>query len=195
MRGDDLRKDRNEINSKISNGYASDLVKQIKNMNEGKYLEPLINPTKSDFCVGVSGYPEKHFEAIDFKTDIKYLKEKVENGADYIVTQMFFDNKVYFDFVERCRKEGINIPIIPGIKILSTERHLTASFQNIFIFLYLKSSKIPLREKQKMKYVIQEKNGQLIKFKSCSRAALPAYTFILWHLLNFPLKLYPSSSN
>ena len=135
LRGDDLRKDRNEINSKISNGYASDLVKQIKNMNEGKYLEPLIDPFKSDFCVGVSGYPEKHFEAIDFKTDIKYLKEKVENGADYIVTQMFFDNKVYFDFVERCRKEGINIPIIPGIKILSTERHLTALPKHFYISL------------------------------------------------------------
>ena len=93
-------------------------------MNSGKYLEPLIDPFKTNFCIGVGGYPEKHFEANDMNTDIKRLKQKVNNGADYIVTQMFYDNKAYFKFVEMCKKEGIGVPIIPGIKILSTESHL-----------------------------------------------------------------------
>ena len=135
VRGDELRSDRNLSKSKNTNFYASDLVKQIKDMNEGRYLEPLIDPFKSDFCIGVGGYPEKHFEAIDLKSDISRLKEKVDSGADYIVTQMFFDNKVYFDFVDKCRDEGIEIPIIPGIKILSTEKHLTALPKHFFIDL------------------------------------------------------------
>ena len=121
VRGDKLRKD---PLSEKNNHYASDLVKQIKDMNSGQYLEPLVDPFKTDFCIGVGGYPEKHFEAINMKTDLKQLKKKVENGADYIVTQMFYDNKAYFNFVKRCRDEGIDVPIIPGIKILSMESHL-----------------------------------------------------------------------
>ena len=121
VRGDKLRK---APLTKRNNHYASDLVKQINDMNSGLYLEPLVDPFKTDFCIGVGGYPEKHFEAIDMKTDLKLLKKKVENGADYIVTQMFYDNEVYFNFVKRCRDEGIDVPIIPGIKILSMESHL-----------------------------------------------------------------------
>jgi len=121
VRGDKLRK---APLTKRNNHYASDLVKQINDMNSGLYLEPLADPFKTDFCIGVGGYPEKHFEALDMKTDIKQLKKKVENGADYIVTQMFYDNEVYFNFVKRCRDEGIDVPIIPGIKILSMESHL-----------------------------------------------------------------------
>ena len=91
-----------------------------------KYLYSEIeNAYPTDFCIGVAGYPEKHFEAPNFQTDLKYLKQKVEMGAEYIVTQMFFDNNKYFDFVARCRDAGINIPIIPGLKSLKTARQLT----------------------------------------------------------------------
>lgn len=101
--------------------YAIELVDQIMNMNKGIYLdEELENITPTDFSVGVAGYPEKHIEAPNIKTDLKYLKQKIDAGADYIVTQMFFDNQHYFNFVDLCRKEGIKVPIIPGIKPIST---------------------------------------------------------------------------
>ncbi len=123
VRGDDLRRNMT-TNGKTINYYASDLVSQIKKMNRGKYLDELLDASATDFCVGVGGYPEKHFEAVDLDTDIKYLKEKVINGADYIVTQMFYNNKSYFEFVSKARAIGIKIPIIPGLKILTTEKHL-----------------------------------------------------------------------
>jgi methylenetetrahydrofolate reductase (NADPH) len=105
--------------------YASELVSQIKNMNEGKYLhEEAEYLNASNFCIGVAAYPEKHFEATDLDTDIENLKQKVAAGADYIVTQMFFDNQKYFDFVGRCRAEGISVPIIPGLKVLATKKQL-----------------------------------------------------------------------
>lgn len=106
------------------NKFAIDLVKQIKEMNRGEYLEDIVNAVPTDFCVGVAGYPEKHFEAPNLDWDIKKLKEKVDAGGDYIVTQMFFNNDVYFDFVEKCREQGIHVPIIPGLKILTTHNHL-----------------------------------------------------------------------
>ena len=106
------------------NKYACDLVKQIRNMNNGDYLEDIVNAEPTDFCVGVAGYPEKHFEAPNLDWDIKKLREKVDAGADYVVTQMFFDNAAYFRFVEKCRENDINVPIIPGLKILSTQNHL-----------------------------------------------------------------------
>ena len=107
------------------NSYAFELVQQIKELNKGKYLHNIIETTnKSDFCIGVAGYPEKHLEAPNMDTDLKRLKEKVDAGADYVVTQMFFDNKKYFDFVDRARKIGINVPIIPGIKPIAVQRHL-----------------------------------------------------------------------
>lgn len=124
VRGDELRKHKAQDLSR--NKYASDLVKQIKNMNKGKYIEDLVDVNQTNFCVGVGGYPEKHFEASSFESDIDMLKYKVDCGADYIVSQMFFDNNVFFKFVDLCRKNGIVIPIIPGIKILSLERHLEA---------------------------------------------------------------------
>ncbi|WP_019987072.1 methylenetetrahydrofolate reductase [NAD(P)H] [Rudanella lutea] len=105
--------------------YASELVEQVVNMNRGVYLhEEDTALAPSSFCVGVAAYPEKHFEALDPDTDFDFLKKKVEKGADYIVTQMFFDNQKYFDFVNRCREHGITIPIIPGLKPLSTRRQL-----------------------------------------------------------------------
>ncbi|MDQ7040031.1 MAG: methylenetetrahydrofolate reductase [NAD(P)H] [Rhodothermus sp.] len=106
------------------NEYAVDLVQQIANMNRGIYLEPLEDAVPTDFCIGVAGYPEKHFEAPNLTWDILNLKRKIEAGAHYVTTQMFFDNRHYFRFVERCREMGINVPIIPGLKILTSKRHL-----------------------------------------------------------------------
>lgn len=105
--------------------YAIDLVKQIKNLNCGKYLHDVVEAhDKANFCIGVAGYPEKHIEAPSLQTDLKRLKEKVEAGAEYVVTQMFFDNKKYFEFIGAARKIGIEVPIIPGIKPLAVKRHL-----------------------------------------------------------------------
>lgn len=106
------------------NKYALDLVNQIKDMNRGQYLENIGNAHETNFCVGVAGYPEKHFEAPNLDFDIKQLKKKVRAGGDYIVTQMFFDNEAYFNFVEKCRDAGIDCPIVPGLKVLTRERHL-----------------------------------------------------------------------
>jgi len=106
--------------------YAIDLLRQVKNLNHGEYLDKeLENSAKTNFCIGVAGYPEKHYEAPNFNTDLKYLKQKVDEGAEYIVTQMFFDNSKYFAFVDACRKAGINVPIIPGIKPLATAKQTT----------------------------------------------------------------------
>ena len=106
--------------------YAIDLLKQVRNLNSGIYLEEdLKNTTQTKFCIGVAGYPEKHFEAPNMDSDLKYLKEKVDAGADYIVTQMFFDNAKYFSFVDACREIGINVPIIPGLKPVYTRKQMT----------------------------------------------------------------------
>lgn len=106
--------------------YASDLLKQVVNLNSGIYLEEeLKNTTKTKFCIGVAGYPEKHFEAPNMDTDLQYLKKKVDAGADYIITQMFFNNQKYFDFVKACRAIDINVPIIPGLKPIYSKKQLT----------------------------------------------------------------------
>jgi methylenetetrahydrofolate reductase (NADPH) len=106
--------------------YACDLVHQVSNMNKGNFLhEETENELKTQFCIGVAGYPEKHFEAPNLASDLKWLKHKVDQGSDYIVTQMFFDNKKYFEFVEKCRSLGINIPIIPGIRALASKSQLS----------------------------------------------------------------------
>ena len=105
--------------------YASDLVKQVHGLNNGIYLDDdLRNSSKTNFCMGVAGYPEKHFEAPNMNSDLHFLKKKIGCGAEYIVTQMFFDNQKYFDFVKLCRDNDINVPIIPGLKPLSTAKHL-----------------------------------------------------------------------
>ena len=116
------------------NNHAIDLVKQISDINHGKYIEEsLLDAEPMNFCIGIGGYPEKHFEAPNLLTDIKYTKAKVEAGASYIVTQMFYDNKDYYSYVELCRKEGIKVPIIPGLKLLTSLSQINNLPKHFFI--------------------------------------------------------------
>ena len=125
LRGDAMKEEKYFMPKNGGNNYAVDLVKQIKQLNDGKYLHDLIDvDNKADFCIGVAGYPEKHLESPSLQSDLKRLKEKVDAGADYVVTQMFFDNSKYFEFVEKARAIGITIPIIPGIKPIAVKKHM-----------------------------------------------------------------------
>lgn len=125
IRGDDSGYEKPIPTGRSANRNSVELVEQIIRMNKGVYLEEsLLDAKPTNFCVGVGGYPEKHFEAPNLKADIKFAKEKVDAGADYIVTQMFYDNKFYFDYVDKCREAGINVPIIPGLKILTSKVQL-----------------------------------------------------------------------
>lgn len=134
VRGDDSGYDKPIKFGRSVNVNAVDLVKQIVDMNKGKYLEDtLLNAEQMDYCIGVGGYPEKHFEAPNLQTDIMNTKLKVDAGADYIVTQMFYDNKKYYDYVEHCRTAGITVPIIPGIKILTSKSQLSNIPKNFYI--------------------------------------------------------------
>ncbi len=126
LRGDPIKTEPHFVPEQGGNKYAVDLVKQIVDLNNGIYMDDNLqhaSPTK--FTIGVAGYPEKHFEAPNMSADIKRLKEKIDAGADYIVTQLFYDNKKFFAFVEACRKAGINVPIIPGLKPIESLRHIT----------------------------------------------------------------------
>jgi methylenetetrahydrofolate reductase (NADPH) len=114
--------------------YAIDLLKQVVDLNSGIYLEDDIRDgSKTKFCIGVAGYPEKHFESPNLQTDIRYLKSKVDAGADYVTTQMFFDNKKYFNFVKTCREAGINIPIIPGLKPITSKKQLSVLPRTFYV--------------------------------------------------------------
>ena len=125
MQGDAMKSEPHFIPTEGGHAYASDLIEQIEEMNKGVYLdEDLGNTAATNFCVSAACYPEKHFAATSMEEDIKYLKQKVDLGAEYLVTQLFFDNKKYFDFVDLCRENGINVPIIPGIKPMTTKRQL-----------------------------------------------------------------------
>ena len=127
LRGDSIKTESQFVPEPGGHHYAIDLVKQIKDMNNGLYLDDeMKDASPTNFCMGIAGYPEKHFEAPNLYSDMKWLKAKVDAGADYIVTQMFFDNKKYFEFVDLCRKNEINVPIIPGLKILSSKAQLIA---------------------------------------------------------------------
>jgi methylenetetrahydrofolate reductase (NADPH) len=125
LRGDALKEEKYFEPSKGGHVYASELVEQIHNLNCGQYLHEVVETDYcADFCIGIAGYPEKHMEAPSLLTDLKWLKKKVELGAHYVVTQMFFDNKKFFDFVKAARDMGITVPIIPGIKPIAVKRHL-----------------------------------------------------------------------
>ncbi len=122
LQGDAIKNEGRFVPDPDGHKYASELLGQIVSMNNGKFLdEDLVQASPTDFCIGVAGYPEKHFSAPNLKADLKYLKLKVDMGAQYIVTQMFFDNKKYFDFVEKCREADIHVPIIPGIKPITAK--------------------------------------------------------------------------
>ena len=124
LRGDAMKEQQYFEPTKGGHKYALGLVKQLQDMNCGKYLSNLESQYCADFCIGVAGYPEKHLEAPSLKNDLKRLKQKVDSGAEYVVTQMFFDNEKFFEFVKQARQEGINVPIIPGIKPIAVSRHL-----------------------------------------------------------------------
>ncbi|MGI9553158.1 MAG: methylenetetrahydrofolate reductase [NAD(P)H] [Aurantibacter sp.] len=125
LRGDAMREEKYFEPTHGGHNYAIDLVKQVQNLNCGKYLHEVIETDDcADFCIGVAGYPEKHIEAPSLQSDLKRLREKIEAGADYVVTQMFFDNKKYFEFVDAAKGAGIDVPIIPGIKPIAVKRHL-----------------------------------------------------------------------
>lgn len=126
LRGDPIKTETHFTPEPGGHNYAIELVQQVASMNKGQFLDDDlkdVDPTR--FCIGVAGYPEKHFEAPSLTTDIRRLKDKIDSGAEYIVTQMFFDNDKFFSFVEKCREAGINVPIIPGLKPLTTKKHLS----------------------------------------------------------------------
>jgi len=133
LRGDYLNFQKPLSRDRTSNNYAKDLVGQIRDLKRGQYLEEMSETAKLDFCVGVAGYPEKHFEAANMKIDIEYLKQKVDAGSEYIVTQMFFNNDKYFEFVKQCRDAGITVPIVPGVKILRSAEQLRSIPKNFYV--------------------------------------------------------------
>ena len=124
LRGDAIKSEGRFEADPEGHSYASELMDQVLELNQGIYLHDEVSRNPTDFSIGVAGYPEKHFEAPSLKSDMKYLKLKVDKGAEYIVTQMFFDNDKYFEFVDKCRANGINIPIIPGLKPIATLKHM-----------------------------------------------------------------------
>lgn len=125
LRGDAMKDQKYFQPTAGGHAFASELVDQISRLNQGQYLHDMVQTDdSSNFCIGVAGYPEKHLESPSMATDLKWLKHKVDCGADYVVTQMFFDNKKYFDFVDRIREMGITVPVIPGIKPIAVKQHL-----------------------------------------------------------------------
>lgn len=134
LRGDARQFENKFYPEKDGHEYAVDLVKQINNMNDGIYLDSNIEGGAStDFCIGIAGYPEKHFEAPNLDLDLTYLKQKVDAGASYIVTQMFFDNSKYFAFVDACRAKGINVPIVPGLKPLTRKYQINSIPRKFYV--------------------------------------------------------------
>ncbi len=125
LRGDSIKTESAFRSHPEGHAYAVDLIKQVINMNNGNYMTEDFQLEPTNFCIGTAGYPEKHFEAMNMSTDLHYLKQKIDAGAEYIVTQMFFDNKKFFDFVDACRAYGITVPILPGLKPIKTLAHTT----------------------------------------------------------------------
>lgn len=135
VRGDETNYKKLIHSGRTVNAYTNELVEQLVDLQKGKYIEEIANSDPIKMCIGVGAYPEKHLESPNLKTDIQMLKKKVEAGADYIVTQMFFDNNDFFKFVKAARKAGIKVPIIPGLKILTGVRQLTALAKNFNVNL------------------------------------------------------------
>lgn len=136
LRGDARKFESKFVPEPDGHHYAIDMVKQISDMNNGKYLDPNIeHGTETDFCIGIAGYPEKHFEAPNMESDLYWAKKKVEAGADYIVTQMFFDNQKFFAFEKMCREAGIEVPIVPGLKPLTKRYQLNSIPRHFYIDL------------------------------------------------------------
>jgi methylenetetrahydrofolate reductase (NADPH) len=134
LRGDPIKTESTFKPEEHGHAYAEDLIKQIADLNKGKYLhEESENTRETDFCIGAAGYPEKHYESMSIKTDMNFLKRKVDAGAEYITTQLFFDNKKYFDFVKKCRDMGITVPIIPGLKPITSLRHIQFLPKTFFV--------------------------------------------------------------
>ena len=133
LRGDQT--DWKQVRRGPRNSYATDLVGQIMDMNRGKYLHAMSNAESTDFCVGVAAYPEKHFEAPSLSYDIEMLKKKIDAGAEYVITQMFFDNTAFFAFLDKARAAGITVPIIPGLKVLTRKSLLTNIPRNFHVDL------------------------------------------------------------
>lgn len=134
LRGDDTGYSKPIPEGRSCNESSTELIEQIQKMNEGKYLEAdLLDASKTNFCIGIGGYPEKHFESPNIQLDVAITKKKIDAGAHYIVTQMGFNNKKYFEYVEKCRQAGITVPIIPGLKIISNKKHLTTLPKNFYI--------------------------------------------------------------
>jgi len=132
LRGDAEKGQKTFVSEPNGNQQAIDLLKQVVGLNNGEYLDKeIVNGSKTNFCMGVAGYPEKHFEALSMEFDLQTAKDKVDAGAQYIMTQMFFDNKKYFEYVDACRSMGINVPIIPGLKPITNKKQLTI-LPNIF---------------------------------------------------------------
>jgi methylenetetrahydrofolate reductase (NADPH) len=135
IRGDETNYKKEIASHRSVNHYADELVSQLVDLKQGRYLEDIANSEPMDICIGVGGYPEKHIESPNRKQDIHYLKQKVEAGADYIATQMFFDNRDYFRFVDECRAAGIEVPIIPGLKVVDRIKQLTLLPKNFHVSL------------------------------------------------------------
>jgi methylenetetrahydrofolate reductase (NADPH) len=133
IRGDETNYKKPVGSHRRVNAYAAELVSQLVALREGRYLEEIANTDPIPMCIGVGAYPEKHVEAPNMKTDVAYLKAKVDAGADYIVTQMFFDNAPFFRFVEVCRDAGITVPVIPGLKVINSVKQLTSLPKNFHV--------------------------------------------------------------
>tara|TARA_R110002072_G_scaffold1989_5_gene16626 strand:+ start:81400 stop:82344 length:945 start_codon:yes stop_codon:yes gene_type:complete len=124
LRGDGLNYAKKVSKDRRINNYAIDLVEQIEDLKNGNFVTELSGAEPLNFCTGIAGYPEKHFEAPSLKYDISWLKKKIEAGAEYVTTQMFFDNAHYWNFLKACREEGVTAPIIPGLKLLKSVKQL-----------------------------------------------------------------------
>lgn len=142
LRGDPDKSLKAFVPTEGGHSYANELIEQIAQLNKGIYIDDeIVNPMPTRFSIGVAGYPEKHPESPNFDTDIKVLQKKIESGAEYIVTQMFFDNRHYFNFVERCRQNGITVPIVPGIKPITTFSHLNILPRSFYVDIPIELSR------------------------------------------------------